>query len=374
MWQPEDIVEAAQFVRGFWRVVVGQSRRVHEPLLQSQAACLIVSGAYNRPRQGGARNGEEPDGAFPPRPRASPASTPRAGSRPTSRDLQHEGTIPPELDGAFYRVQPDPQFPPRLGDDIAFNGDGMISRFHFHDGQCDFRQRWAQTDKWKVERAGRQGAVRRLPQPADRRRSVKGMIRSTANTTAFPFAGKLWAMKEDCPSLVMDPVTMETDRVRDLRRQDDRADLHRAPQGRSHDRQHGRDRLRRERPVHRRRVLLRGRPRRRADPREVVQGAVLLHDARLRDHPRLPRAAHRPLDRLVGAARGDEAALRLRHLAAGLSRDHPAPRRHEARGHPLVQARQLLRQPRAQRLAGGHARSTSSPPRRRTTCSRSSPT
>src|SRR5690606_39846819 len=32
------------------------------------------------------------------------------------RDLQHIGTIPPELDGAFYRVQPDPQFPPRHGD------------------------------------------------------------------------------------------------------------------------------------------------------------------------------------------------------------------------------------------------------------------
>ena len=38
-------------------------------------------------------------------------------------DLQHTGTIPPELDGAFYRVQPDPQFPPRLGDDISFNGE-----------------------------------------------------------------------------------------------------------------------------------------------------------------------------------------------------------------------------------------------------------
>jgi carotenoid cleavage dioxygenase len=37
-------------------------------------------------------------------------------------DLAHEGTIPPELNGAFYRVQPDPQFPPRLGDHIAFNG------------------------------------------------------------------------------------------------------------------------------------------------------------------------------------------------------------------------------------------------------------
>ena len=37
-------------------------------------------------------------------------------------DLAHEGTIPEGLNGAFYRVQPDAQFPPRLGDDIAFNG------------------------------------------------------------------------------------------------------------------------------------------------------------------------------------------------------------------------------------------------------------
>ena len=126
------------------------------------------------------------------------------------RDLQHEGTIPPELDGAFYRVQPDPQFPPRLGDDIAFNGDGMISRFHFHDGQCDFRQRWAQTDKWKAERAAGKGLFGAYRNPLTDDPSVEGMIRSTANTTAFLYAGKLWAMKEDSPSLVMDPVTMET--------------------------------------------------------------------------------------------------------------------------------------------------------------------
>jgi len=30
-------------------------------------------------------------------------------------DLAVEGTIPPEIRGAFYRVQPDPQFPPALG-------------------------------------------------------------------------------------------------------------------------------------------------------------------------------------------------------------------------------------------------------------------
>ena len=43
-------------------------------------------------------------------------------------DLDVEGVIPPELNGAFFRVQPDPQFAPMLGDDIAFNGDGMITR------------------------------------------------------------------------------------------------------------------------------------------------------------------------------------------------------------------------------------------------------
>ncbi len=52
-------------------------------------------------------------------------------------NLAHGGTIPPELNGVFFRVQPDPQFPLRLGGDIALNGDGMITRFHLHDGQDD---------------------------------------------------------------------------------------------------------------------------------------------------------------------------------------------------------------------------------------------
>lgn len=125
-------------------------------------------------------------------------------------DLAFEGTIPPELNGAFYRVQPDPQFPPRLGDDISFNGDGMITRFHIHDGQCDFRQRWARTDKWKLENAAGKALFGAYRNPLTDDESVKGQNRSTANTNAFPFAGKLWAMKEDSPSLLMDPVTMET--------------------------------------------------------------------------------------------------------------------------------------------------------------------
>jgi carotenoid cleavage dioxygenase len=41
-------------------------------------------------------------------------------------------------------------------------------------------------------------------------RRVEGQIRGTANTNAFVFGGKLWALKEDSPGLVMDPATMET--------------------------------------------------------------------------------------------------------------------------------------------------------------------
>lgn len=126
-------------------------------------------------------------------------------------DLPHTGEIPAELDGAFYRVQPDPQFPPRLGDDIAFNGDGMISRFHFHDGQCDFKQRWAKTDKWKLENEAGKALFGAYRNPLTDDESVKDRIRSTANTNAWIYAGKLWAMKEDSPALLMDPATMESE-------------------------------------------------------------------------------------------------------------------------------------------------------------------
>ena len=125
-------------------------------------------------------------------------------------DLAFNGTIPPELNGAFYRVQPDPQFPPRLGDDIVFNGDGMITRFHIHNGRCDFKQRWAQTDKWKLEHAAGKALFGAYRNPLTDDESVSGRIRGTANTNAWIHGGTLYALKEDSPALVMDAVTMQT--------------------------------------------------------------------------------------------------------------------------------------------------------------------
>src|SRR5256885_353810 len=115
-------------------------------------------------------------------------------------NLAHEGTIPRELNGAFFRVQPDPQFPPRLDDDIAFNGDGMISRFHIHDGQCDFRQRWARTDKWKLERAAGRALFGAYRNPLTDDESVQGKIRGTANTNAWIHGGEQCAPQEGVPA------------------------------------------------------------------------------------------------------------------------------------------------------------------------------
>ncbi|HEY1961413.1 MAG TPA: carotenoid oxygenase family protein [Rhizomicrobium sp.] len=125
-------------------------------------------------------------------------------------DLEIEGEVPEDLDGAFYRVQPDPKFPPLLGDDIAFNGDGMITMFRFRNGRVDLKQRWVHTDKWKLEKAAGRALFGAYRNPKWDEPSVKGRYRGTANTNAFFYGGLLFGLKEDSPPVAMDPNTLET--------------------------------------------------------------------------------------------------------------------------------------------------------------------
>jgi carotenoid cleavage dioxygenase len=131
-------------------------------------------------------------------------------------DLEIEGAVPADLDGAFYRVHPDPQFPPKYADDQFFNGDGMVSQFRFRGGRIDFRQRYAQTDKWKLERAAGRSLFGAYRNPLTDEDSVKGKIRGTANTNVLVHAGKLFAMKEDSPCLIMDAETLATEGYTDF--------------------------------------------------------------------------------------------------------------------------------------------------------------
>ncbi len=125
-------------------------------------------------------------------------------------DLEIEGEVPPQLFGTFHRVHPDAQFPPLFESDQFFNGDGLISLFRFRGGKIDFRQRYAQTDKWKLERRAERALFGAYRNPLTDDPCVAGKIRGTANTNVIVHAGQLFALKEDSPALLMDPLSLET--------------------------------------------------------------------------------------------------------------------------------------------------------------------
>ena len=72
-----------------------------------------------------------------------------------AQDLEVEGEIPAEIEGAFFRAVPDPAHPPLYEDDHFLSGDGMISRFLFKDGQVDHAIRYVRTARYEAERKAR---------------------------------------------------------------------------------------------------------------------------------------------------------------------------------------------------------------------------
>ncbi|MFF4630057.1 carotenoid oxygenase family protein [Streptomyces griseorubiginosus] len=125
-------------------------------------------------------------------------------------DLEIEGEVPTDLDGAFFRVAPDPQYPPRLGDDIFFNGDGSVSSFRVKDGHIDFKMRYVHTPRYLREREARRSLFGAYRNPYTDDPSVAGLSRTTGNTNVVMHDGLLWALKEDSLPVGMDPETLET--------------------------------------------------------------------------------------------------------------------------------------------------------------------
>ncbi|MDH2435954.1 carotenoid oxygenase family protein [Pokkaliibacter sp. MBI-7] len=132
-------------------------------------------------------------------------------------NLEVQGTIPKDIKGTFIRVQPDPLYPPMLGNDIFFNGDGVVSSFQFSDGHVDLVQRYVETDRLKLQRDAERSlfGLYRNPYTNDESVSQKNVY-STANTNIVQFQNKLLALKEDNLPYAMDPVTLETLGVDDL--------------------------------------------------------------------------------------------------------------------------------------------------------------
>ncbi|MBT2187613.1 carotenoid oxygenase family protein [Sphingobium nicotianae] len=127
-------------------------------------------------------------------------------------DCEVEGKLPDDLDGTFFRVGPDPQYPKpdRYAGDIGFDGEGHVSMFRIRGGHVDYRTRYAKTQRWKAQHAARRSLFGMYRNPLTDDPSVKGLSRGTANTQLFVHHQKLLAFKEDSPPVYMDPHTLET--------------------------------------------------------------------------------------------------------------------------------------------------------------------
>ena len=127
-------------------------------------------------------------------------------------DCEVEGQLPRDLDGAFFRIGPDPQYPkpPQYIHDVPFDGEGHASVFRIRNGHVDYRSRYVRTQRWKAQHAARRSLFGMYRNPLTNDPSVEGLSGGTANTQMVYHHGKLLAMKEDSPPVVLDPETLET--------------------------------------------------------------------------------------------------------------------------------------------------------------------
>jgi carotenoid cleavage dioxygenase len=125
-------------------------------------------------------------------------------------DCEVEGTIPEDLNGSFYRVGPNRTYPQRFADDIPFNGDGMASLFRISKGACDFKQKYVKTQRYLAERSAKRALFGRYRNRRTNEPEAANLSLGTANTHIYHHAGKLMALKEDSPPVLIDPHTLET--------------------------------------------------------------------------------------------------------------------------------------------------------------------
>jgi carotenoid cleavage dioxygenase len=125
-------------------------------------------------------------------------------------DLEVEGQIPHELNGAFYRNSADHTYPPLLGKDIFLNGDGMVHMVRFENGHADLKTRYVRTRKFELERKARRALFGAYRNPFTDSAEVAGEDNNTANTAVLWHHGKLYALKESGLPYELDPNTLET--------------------------------------------------------------------------------------------------------------------------------------------------------------------
>jgi carotenoid cleavage dioxygenase-like enzyme len=129
-------------------------------------------------------------------------------------DCEVEGSIPKELDGAFYRVGGEYFYPPSREDDSPFSTDGFISSFRIKNGTVDFKARWIKTPRFLNNLAARKQLYGVYRNQFTHNESVRNLekpyLGTVMNTAPIAHHGKLYALKEDAQPFEIDPNTLET--------------------------------------------------------------------------------------------------------------------------------------------------------------------
>lgn len=113
----------------------------------------------------------------------------------TINDLIVIGEVPNELNGAFLRNGPNPQYV--FSEKYHFfNGDGMIHAIYFKDGQVSYQNKWIRTNKFNLERDARRSLFAGFREFGKSDQSVQNMRADTANTNIIAHGGRLLALQE----------------------------------------------------------------------------------------------------------------------------------------------------------------------------------
>ncbi len=124
-------------------------------------------------------------------------------------DLEIEGELPRDLNGALYRIGPNPHFKP-LGRYHWFDGDGMVHAFLLRDGRAAYRNRYVRTDGLKAEmKQGRALFGGLLEQPREMTPELPP-FKNAANTNIIGYANRLLALFEAASPHELKPDTLET--------------------------------------------------------------------------------------------------------------------------------------------------------------------
>lgn len=124
-------------------------------------------------------------------------------------DLPVLGTLPPQIDGTFYRVMCDPFVPPHPAN-VPIDGDGSVSAFRVRRGRVDMRMAYVETERYRLERRRGAALFGLYRNPFTHHPCVRAAVDSTANTNLVLWAGELLALKEVALPYSVDPDTLAT--------------------------------------------------------------------------------------------------------------------------------------------------------------------